>query len=214
MTRIYKSAEGERAVRERYLEFLKYWPVPNQQLRVPTREGETFIVACGDENAPPLVLLHGAAANSAMWMGDVAAWAAHFRVYAVDLIGEAGLSAPSRPPLASEAHALWLDDVMQALSLARASIVGRVAAAGGWRWIMRLGGRNAWKASLCFVPAEWAVRKSASFSSASSADVRRLGHAQGEGNDPRACASQRVHPPFRNSSNSCRSSTRISARAW
>jgi hypothetical protein len=47
-----------------------------------------------------------------MWMADVAAWAAHFRVYAIDMIGEPGLSARSRPPLHSEAHALWLDDVM------------------------------------------------------------------------------------------------------
>jgi pimeloyl-ACP methyl ester carboxylesterase len=104
--------------------------VPNQQLRVPTREGETFVVRCGDANAPPLLLLHGGAGNSAMWMGDVAAWAEDFRVYAVDMIGEAGLSAPSRPPLASEAHALWLDDVMQALSLTRASLVG--VSLGGW----------------------------------------------------------------------------------
>ena len=130
MKSIYKSTEGERAVRERYLEILKYWPVPNQQLRVPTREGETFVVACGDEAAPALLLLHGGMANSAMWMGDVAAWAAHFRVYAVDVIGEAGMSAPSRPALASEAYALWLDDVMQALSLTRASLVG--VSLGGW----------------------------------------------------------------------------------
>ena len=130
MTRIYKSAEGERAVRERYLEVLKHWPVPNQQLRVPTREGETFVVACGDEYAPPLLLLHGSVANSAMWMGDVRAWAEHFRVYAVDVIGDAGLSAPSRPPLGSEAHALWLDDVLQALSLSRVSLVG--VSFGGW----------------------------------------------------------------------------------
>jgi len=130
MRSIYKSAEGEHAVRERYLEILKRWPVPNQQLRVPTREGETFIVACGDESAPPLLLFHGSMANSAMWMGDVRAWAEHFRVYAVDLIGDAGLSAPSRPPLGSEAHALWLDDVMQALSLTQASLVG--VSFGGW----------------------------------------------------------------------------------
>ncbi len=130
MKSVYKSAEGERAVRERYLEILKYWPVPNQQLRVPTREGETFIIACGDENAPPLLLLHGGMSNSAIWMGDVAAWAAHFRIYAVDVIGEAGLSAPSRPTFASDAHALWLDDVRQALSVTRASIVG--VSLGGW----------------------------------------------------------------------------------
>jgi pimeloyl-ACP methyl ester carboxylesterase len=69
-------------------------------------------------------------ANSAMWMGDVAAWAKHFRVYAVDIIGDAGFSAPSRPPLASEAHALWLDDVVQALSLAHTSMAG--VSFGGW----------------------------------------------------------------------------------
>jgi pimeloyl-ACP methyl ester carboxylesterase len=130
MMRIYKSAEGEHAVRDRYLDILKHWPVPNRQLRIPTREGETFVVASGDESAPPLLLLHGSMANSAMWMGDVAAWAGHFRIYAVDVIGDAGLSAPSRPPLASEAHALWLDDVMQGLSLTRASMVG--VSLGGW----------------------------------------------------------------------------------
>ncbi len=130
MKSIYKSADAERAVRERYLEILKYWPVPNHQLRVPTREGETFIIACGRDDAPSLLLFHGSIANSAMWMGSVAAWAEHFRIYAVDMIGDAGLSAPSRPPLESDAHALWLDDVMQALSLTRVSIAG--VSLGGW----------------------------------------------------------------------------------
>ena len=130
MTSIYKSDEGARAVQARYLAFLKHWPVASQHLRMPTREGETFIVSCGPEGAPPLLLFQGSGGNAAMWMGDVAAWAAHFRVYAVDMIGEPGLSAPSRPPLASEAYALWLDDVMRALSLTRASIVG--VSLGGW----------------------------------------------------------------------------------
>jgi pimeloyl-ACP methyl ester carboxylesterase len=127
---IYKSADGARAVQARYQLFLRDWPVTNKQLRVPTRYGETFLVASGPDNAPPLLLLHGAGANAAMWMNDVAALAAHFRVYAVDIIGEPGLSAPERPPLASEAYALWLDDVMQALSITRTSIVA--VSLGGW----------------------------------------------------------------------------------
>lgn len=130
MRSIYKSEEGERAVRESYLNFLKNWPVPNEQLRVPTREGETFVVVSGPQDAPALVLLHGASGNAVMWMGDVAAWAAHFRVFAVDVIGDAGLSAPSRPPLESDAHALWLNDVMDGLSLSRASFAG--VSNGGW----------------------------------------------------------------------------------
>jgi pimeloyl-ACP methyl ester carboxylesterase len=130
MSDIYKSDDGARAVRERYAEILENWLMPNRRLRLPTREGETFVLVCGLENAPPLLLLHGSAANSAMWMGDLAAWAAEFRIYAIDMIGEPGGSAPSRPPLASDAHALWLDEVLQGLSLDRVSIVG--VSLGGW----------------------------------------------------------------------------------
>ncbi|HTR37899.1 MAG TPA: alpha/beta hydrolase [Bryobacteraceae bacterium] len=130
MTSIYKSAELEKEVRQHYAEVLKLWPVPSQHLRVPTREGETFVVASGPQDAPPVLLFHGSVANSASWMFDIATWAAHFRVYAVDMIGEPGFSPPSRPPLASDAHALWLDDVMQGLALERASMVG--VSLGGW----------------------------------------------------------------------------------
>jgi pimeloyl-ACP methyl ester carboxylesterase len=107
MTPTYKSDEGARAVRERYLEILKHWPVPNEQLRVPTRHGETFVIACGEKTEPPLLLLHGSAGNSAMWMGDIRASAEHYRVYSIDVFGEAGLSAPTRPPLASEEWRGW-----------------------------------------------------------------------------------------------------------
>lgn len=124
MSLVYKTAEGERLVRERYAEILKQWPVPSQHLRVPTREGETFVIASGPEDAPPVLLFHGSQGNSAAFMFDVAMWAAHFRVYAVDMIGEPGFSPPSRPKLASDAYALWLDDVMRGLALERASMVG------------------------------------------------------------------------------------------
>jgi pimeloyl-ACP methyl ester carboxylesterase len=127
---IYKSEKGRRAIEARYREFLDLWPVPSTQFTVPTREGETFVVACGREDAPPLVLFHGSGANATAWLADIAAWSAHFRVYAVDMIGEPGLSAPSRPALESEAYALWLDDVLAALSLTRVSIVG--VSLGGW----------------------------------------------------------------------------------
>ena len=63
MTAIYKSEAGARAVRERTLELLGRWPVPSEPVRVPTREGETFVVACGPVDAPALVLLHGSGAN-------------------------------------------------------------------------------------------------------------------------------------------------------
>lgn len=128
--RIFKSAEGERLVKQRYEKYLDQWPVPCRRSHVPTREGPTFVVACGAENAPPLLLLHGSHGNAAVWFFDVPDWAAHFRVYAIDVIGEPGLSAPSRPPLDSDAYALWLDDVRRGLGLSCVAVVGE--SLGGW----------------------------------------------------------------------------------
>src|SRR5579862_2390920 len=130
MKKIYKSIEGQRLVQDRYRAFLKHWPVPNQQVRVPTSQGETFVIISGPEDAPALLLLHGGATNSAMWMGEVGTFARFFRVYCIDMIGEPGLSAPTRPALASDAHAVWLDDILNHLSVAQASIVG--ISLGGW----------------------------------------------------------------------------------
>ncbi|MGW5051722.1 alpha/beta fold hydrolase [Actinokineospora sp. NPDC004072] len=127
---IYKTEAGGREIRRRYEQSLDAWPVPAERVTVPTREGETFVLVCGPRDAPPLVLLHGAGTNATMWMGDVTAFAQHFRVHAVDLIGEPGLSAPSRPPLDSAAYAHWLDDVLDHFGIERAAFVG--ASLGGW----------------------------------------------------------------------------------
>jgi pimeloyl-ACP methyl ester carboxylesterase len=130
MNSIWVSDEGRAAVHARYAEMLGRWPIPVEQRRVPTREGETFILVCGGVAAPPVLLLQGSGANVAMWIREIAAWAEQFRVYAVDLIGEPGFSAPSRPELSSEAYAAWLDDVMEALGLRYSSVVG--VSLGGW----------------------------------------------------------------------------------
>lgn len=130
MSTIYKSEAGANEIQQRYQEALSAWPVPAEHLRLPTREGETFVIASGPEDAPPLLLLHGSGANTSSWQDDIASWSRHFRTYAVDVIGEPGRSAPSRPPLASEASALWLDEVLKGLGITNTSIVGM--SLGGW----------------------------------------------------------------------------------
>ncbi len=131
MTRsAFKSEAGGRAVHALYRQVLEGWFCPKDELRLPTREGETFVVACGAQDLPPLVLLHGGQSNAAVWMFDAPVWSSSFRCYAVDMIGEAGFSAPSRPPLGGEAYALWLDDVMTGLGIEKAAFVG--VSLGGW----------------------------------------------------------------------------------
>ncbi|HJW40615.1 MAG TPA: alpha/beta hydrolase, partial [Rhizomicrobium sp.] len=130
MSAIWKSEAGQNEVQARYRTFLGFWPKPNRQFTVPTRQGDTFVVACGPEDAPPLILLHGSASNSFVWMMDAALWSKHSRVHAIDIIGEPGLSSPSRPTLASGVYPLWLDDVLAALKIEKTSFVG--ISLGGW----------------------------------------------------------------------------------
>jgi pimeloyl-ACP methyl ester carboxylesterase len=120
---IYKSEEGKRAIEAFYRKALDRWPVAHEQLVVPTRHGDTFVISCGPVAAPPVMLLHGSGGNSAVWIRDVAAWARHYRVSAIDMIGEPGFSAPSRPSLRSDAYAQWLDDVCDRLGVKSASFV-------------------------------------------------------------------------------------------
>lgn len=127
---VYRSIEARELIAERYRSVLEQWPTAKSELHVPTRQGSTFVIACGPATAPPVVLLHGSQANSAAWMPDISLWSENFRLFAIDMIGEPGLSAPVRPDLGSDAHACWLDDVLAGLSLSRATFVG--TSLGGW----------------------------------------------------------------------------------
>jgi pimeloyl-ACP methyl ester carboxylesterase len=129
VTSIYNSEDARRAVEERYRVFLGSWPASTSETVLATGQGDTFVISCGPEDGPPVVLLHGAGFNSAAWTGDVDAWAQKNRLYSIDLIGEPGRSAGSRPALDSDAYAVWLDEVLDGLGLEQAAFVG--ASLGG-----------------------------------------------------------------------------------
>lgn len=150
MSTIYATEEAGERARDRYRRQLERWPVPAEQRHLPTEQGRTFVLSSGPEQAPPLVLLHGSGANATTWRADVASWSQHFRVHAVDLVGEPGLSAPTRVDLATEASASWLDQVLSGLNLERAALVGM--SLGGWTaldYAIRRPGRVERMALLC-----------------------------------------------------------------
>jgi pimeloyl-ACP methyl ester carboxylesterase len=128
---IYKSDQGQHLVEDGYREMLARWSIPNRQFHVPTRFGRTHVISCGvPGRLPPLVLFHGSGSNSAMWLGDMALWASSREIYAIDMIGEPGLSAPVRPALDSDEHFIWLTDVLAALHIDKFAALG--VSLGGW----------------------------------------------------------------------------------
>ncbi len=127
---IYKSLAGQKAVMEVYDLLLARWPVPHESIHLSTPYGDTFVIASGPESAAPLVLIHGAGSNSMTWAGDIAEYSLKYRTYAVDLPGEPGKSAPNLLAWDGAAFAEWLEDVLDALKIEKAVIVG--FSQGGW----------------------------------------------------------------------------------
>ncbi len=122
--KIYKSEAGHQKILAVYDNLLKRWPVPYETAHIPTRLGDTFMIACGDPDAPPLVLMHGSSANASFWMGDIARYAEQYRLYALDIPGEPGKSEPVRPELKGSAYTDWFCSILNVLHIDKTSIVG------------------------------------------------------------------------------------------
>lgn len=127
---VYRSTAAQQRAHAAYRACLDAWPASHDARTIATDYGDTFVVASGPADAPAVLLLHGTMATAAMWGAEVAALARDWRVYAVDIIGDAGFSAPHRPPTATDAHARWLEGVLDGLGCPRAHVVG--LSFGGW----------------------------------------------------------------------------------
>lgn len=126
----FKTNEGKQAVIEYYNMLLSHMNISHEELYVTTRYGDTFMLAAGDKEKEPVILLHGSSMNSAMWIHDMEELSKYFRVYAPDLPGEPGRSNEVQLPFDNMDYAFWLGDVFDALHVSTANLVG--LSLGAW----------------------------------------------------------------------------------
>lgn len=107
-----------------YNESLSLWPVPFKSFYISTRFGQTHVIASGPEDAPPLVLLHGALFSSTMWYPNIADWSSKYRTYAVDIIGDKNKSIPENLSGTRTDYANWLLDVFDNLGIEKSHMIG------------------------------------------------------------------------------------------
>ena len=90
---IYRSAEAEQAIIERYDGLVAQWPVPVEERDLETRWGSIHVLSWGPPDGSPLLLCHAASMAATSWLPNAAALAgADFRCHAVDYIGEGNKS--------------------------------------------------------------------------------------------------------------------------
>jgi pimeloyl-ACP methyl ester carboxylesterase len=126
----FDTPNGEARYLSAYNAALKLWPVPYQELDVPTEFGSTHVVVVGPKDAPPLVLLHGYMVTSVMWAPNIADLSRSHRVYAIDVMGQPGKSVPNRPIRNVADYVAWLTATLDRLGLDCVSLLGM--SFGGW----------------------------------------------------------------------------------
>lgn len=126
----FKTPEGEAAFLAAYDAAMKLWPVPYEEMDIPTQFGITHVVVSGPKVAPPVVLLHGYWATSTMWAPNIADFSKDYRVYAVDVMGQPSKSIPAEPIRDAADYAAWLTATLDALHLDSVCLVGM--SFGGW----------------------------------------------------------------------------------
>ena len=134
--RFYKSLAGYNAVMSWYEGVLDSIDVPLKSQYVETSFGRTHMLVCGPENAEALILVPGTAGCAPLWRRQFADFAKHYRVYALDVIGQPGRSEANILSILNDDPVVWLKDVLNELGLERAHFAGN--SVGGWM-AMRMG---------------------------------------------------------------------------
>jgi pimeloyl-ACP methyl ester carboxylesterase len=122
----FRSPEGEAQYLAAYQAVLGQWPVPYEELTIPTRFGDTHVVASGPQSAAPLILLHPAGGGATIWVRNAGPLSQRYRVYAVDTISEPNKSLLSRRISLHQrpAFADWMADLLNGLRIERVDMVG------------------------------------------------------------------------------------------
>ncbi|HSL72582.1 MAG TPA: alpha/beta hydrolase [Longimicrobiales bacterium] len=130
---VFPNAEVQATLLRLYDAKLACWPVPYEEFDIRTHFGSTHIVAAGDRDAPPLLMLHQGSTPSFTWQPLIAPLAARYRTYAVDTIGDVGksvLADPAQHPMNGEELASWLCQVAALLGIERCDVVA--GSYGSW----------------------------------------------------------------------------------
>ena len=123
--KVYRTKKMQREIIRTYNNLLAQWNAEIEEMDITTEYGKTHIVACGKKENPPLILFHGVGDDSAlMWIYNAKYLSRSYRVYAVDTIGGPGKSVPGAGYNKDFDDVLWIDGILDKLSIEKAFFVG------------------------------------------------------------------------------------------
>jgi len=125
---VFKSPEGKNKIIRAYDDAITNSSLNLKTGVLKTTFGDTHFLEGGSQHKEIVILLHGASSNATSWLSDIAEYSKQYKV--IDIIGEAGKSAETRPSYETKDFAEWLKEIFDRLNISKANIVG--LSQGGW----------------------------------------------------------------------------------
>ncbi len=127
---VFKSPEGKNKIIRAYDDAITNSSLNLKTNVLKTTFGDTHFLEAGSQHQEIVILLHGASSNATSWLSDIAEYSKQYKVIAIDIIGEAGKSAETRPSYETIDFAAWLKEIFDGLNISKAKIIG--LSQGGW----------------------------------------------------------------------------------
>lgn len=112
------------AYRSAYARSLELWPTAHRASFVDTPFGRTHVVESGAQSGKPVVLLHAASLSATQWYLQADGLGAGRHLFAIDIMGDIGLSEQAAPMRTRQDAADWLAATIHALRLESPALIG------------------------------------------------------------------------------------------
>lgn len=127
---VYRSGEGRQELLALYEEGVSRLPGKFDRRRVSTRFGDTSVLIGGPDGAPPIVVHHGGNFPNPLTLAWFAPLLQRFRVFAPDIPGTPGYSAPRDLNPRNGSLGQWALDLLDGLELDAVPHIGASFGAG------------------------------------------------------------------------------------
>lgn len=121
---MFKSEQGKKEILSLYDKKLESLNLDFEYLTVQTSFGKTKIIATGDSENPPIIIVHGSNGCAPIALETYANLHNTFRVYAVDVLAQPNKSADTRLSMKDDSYGKWMNEIITDLKIESVTMAG------------------------------------------------------------------------------------------
>jgi pimeloyl-ACP methyl ester carboxylesterase len=121
---MFKSKQGKKEILSLYDKKLEILNLDFEYLTVQTSFGKTNIIATGDSENPPIIIVHGSNGCAPIALETYLNLHKKYRVFAVDVLAQPNKSAYTRLSMKDDSYGKWMNEIITELKIESVTMAG------------------------------------------------------------------------------------------